>query len=195
MNIRSLCLSTSLAALLVASTMPAEAHQARQSGHKGGDPQAMQMREFRNLQQGRGMGMARAAETNGYPGPKHVLEHAEALALTDDQIERSREIMTRVKSRAPELGKQVVDAEKQLEAMFVEGNVDAASMDSLLMQIAELRAQLRSIHLTAHLDQAAILTEAQITKYTELRSAGRAEDERRPMRRMGEMKRGDPNDG
>ena len=192
MNIRSLCLSASLAALLVASTLPAEAQQA---GHKGGDPQAMQAREFRNLQQGRGMGMGRVAELNGYPGPKHVLEHAEALELSEGQIERSREIMSRVKSRAPELGKQVVDAEKQLEAMFAEDNVDAASMDSLLMQIAELRAQLRSLHLTAHLDQAAVLTEAQITKYTELRSASRADDERRPMRRMREMKRKSSSDG
>ena len=149
----------------------------------------MQMREFRNLQQGRGMGMARAAETNGYPGPKHVLEHSEALELTDDQLERSREIMTRVKTRAPELGNQVVDAEKRLEAMFTEGSVDAAKMDSVLTEIAELRAQLRSLHLTAHLDQAAVLNETQLDKYKELRSAAQSDGERRPMRRMREMER------
>ena len=147
----------------------------------------MRAREFRNLQQGRGMGMGRVADVNGYPGPMHVLEHAEALELTDGQIERTRELMTRVKTRAPELGKQVVDAEKRLEAMFAGGSVNAAKMDSLLMEIAELRAHLRSLHLTAHLDQAAVLTEAQLEKYKKLRSTGN--ETRRPMRRMGEMKR------
>lgn len=155
----------------------------------------MRAREFRNLQQGRGMGMARVAEVNGYPGPMHVLEHAEALELTDGQIDRSRELMARVRTRAPELGNQIVEAEQRLEAMFAEGSVNAAEMDSLLLQIAELRAHLRSLHMTAHLDQAAVLTEAQIEKYKALRSARQAEGERRPMRRMRELKREGRRDG
>ena len=170
----------------------AVAQNAPEAGHQGNrhqSMQAMQTREFNNLQQGRGMGMARVAETNGYPGPMHVLEHAEALELTDGQIERTRELKTRVRTRAPELGNQIVDAEKRLEAMFAEGGVNAAKMDSLLIEIAELRAHLRSLHLTAHLDQAAVLTETQIEQYKTLRSAGRSDDERRPMRRMLEMKR------
>lgn len=151
----------------------------------------MQAREFRRLQQGRGMGMGRVAEVNGYPGPMHVLEHAEALELTEGQVDRSREIMARVKTRAPELGSQIVDAERRLEMMFAEGSVNAAKMDSLLLEIAELRAHLRSLHLTAHLDQAAVLTEAQLLEYEELR----ADERPRPMRRMHEMKRTDPSDG
>ena len=154
-----------------------------------------QAREFRNLRQGRGMGMGRVAETNGYPGPMHVLEHAEALELTEGQMERSREIMARVKTRAPELGSEIVDAERRLEAMFAEGSVNAAKMDSLLVEIAELRAHLRSLHLTAHLDQAAVLTEDQLLEYKELRGAEPASEQRRPMRRMREMKRADPSDG
>lgn len=188
-------LSACLAAFLVASALPAAAQQAGQPGHQGRGHGGMQAREFRNLQQGRGMGMGRVAVVNGYPGPMHVLQHAAALELTEGQIERSRELMTRVKSRAPELGNQIVDAEKRLEAMFVEGSIDAAKMDAVLLEIAELRAHLRSLHLTAHLDQAAVLTEAQLLRYKELRSAARAEGERRPMRRMNEMPRAAPNDG
>ncbi len=33
---------------------------------------------------GKGMGFAKAAELNGYPGPKHVLELAEQLALLSE---------------------------------------------------------------------------------------------------------------
>lgn len=197
MNMTTIRSSACLAALLVATAMPAAAHHAGQpggqAGHHGGSHGAMQAGEFRNLQQGRGMGMGRVAAVNGYPGPMHVLEHPEALELTDGQIERTRELVTRVKTRAPELGKQVVDAEKRLEAMIAEGSVNAARMDSLLLEIAELRAHLRSLHLTAHLDQAAVLTEAQLEKYNELRNAdGEA---RRPMRRMREMKREERGDG
>jgi len=32
---------------------------------------------------GEGMGMAKAAELNGYPGPKHVLDLAQQLRLAD----------------------------------------------------------------------------------------------------------------
>lgn len=182
-------LSACLLTLLFVSATPAAAQQAGHSGHQARGHAETQAREFSNLQQGRGMDMARAAENNRYPGPMHVLEHAEALELSDDQIERSRELMSRVKTRAPELGRQIVDGEKRLEAMFAEGSVEPSSMDSLLMEIAELRAQLRSIHLTAHLDQAAILTEAQITKYMELRAAASTEQARRPMRRLHDMQR------
>ncbi|HMB37963.1 MAG TPA: hypothetical protein VKO85_02715 [Wenzhouxiangellaceae bacterium] len=175
----------------VASTVAphALAQETADSGQHGNRHQSMQAREFSNLRQGRGMGMGRVAGVNGYPGPRHVLEHAEALELTEGQIERSGELMARVKTRAPELGNQIVDAEKRLEAMFAEGSINAAKMDSLLLEIAELRAHLRSLHLTAHLDQAAVLTEAQLEKFKTLQSAAETDGERRPMRRMREMKR------
>src|ERR1700745_1824509 len=43
--------------------------------------------EVSDLREGRGMGRARAAELNGYPGPRHVLDAARAgqLALTPEQ--------------------------------------------------------------------------------------------------------------
>ena len=71
MNTKTIWASACLAALLVASAMSAAAQHAGQpggqgqAGHQGRGHEAMQAREFRNLQQGRGMGMARAAETNG----------------------------------------------------------------------------------------------------------------------------------
>lgn len=37
------------------------------------------------LRAGEGMGLALAAELNGYPGPRHVLDLANQLGLTDEQ--------------------------------------------------------------------------------------------------------------
>ena len=41
--------------------------------------------EIASYREARGMGLARPADINGYPGPLHVLEQAEALGLSDDQ--------------------------------------------------------------------------------------------------------------
>ena len=51
---------------------------------------ALSEQQVSDLRAGRGMGLALPAELNGYPGPSHVLENAEALALTADQRERTK---------------------------------------------------------------------------------------------------------
>lgn len=58
----------------------------------------------------------------------------------------------------------------------------ASAMDALLSEIAELRARFRSLHLTAHLDQAKVLSEAQIEQYMELRKSGRNQGKGERMR-------------
>ena len=46
---------------------------------------ALSDQQIADLQAGRGMGLALAAELNGYPGPSHVLELADKLGLSADQ--------------------------------------------------------------------------------------------------------------
>jgi hypothetical protein len=43
-----------------------------------------------DLSAGRGMGLAMAAELNGYAGPSHVLELADKLELSSDQRGRTK---------------------------------------------------------------------------------------------------------
>jgi hypothetical protein len=45
--------------------------------------------EASDLLAGKGMGFAKAAELNGYPGPAHVLELAAQLQLTPEQKTRT----------------------------------------------------------------------------------------------------------
>ena len=49
---------------------------------------ALSDEQLADLKAGRGMGLALAGELNGYPGPKHVLELAKELNLTDAQRAR-----------------------------------------------------------------------------------------------------------
>jgi hypothetical protein len=46
---------------------------------------ALSAQQIADLKAGRGMGLALAAELNGFPGPLHVLELAAGLELTDEQ--------------------------------------------------------------------------------------------------------------
>ena len=182
MKIAKLIPTSALAVLLIAGLAPGTTSAAAQEqaggGHHGSRHSDRQQRESQALRQGRGMGMARAAETNGYPGPMHVLALAEELELSDEQVARSNEIRNRVRDRAPAMGQQIIEAEQRLEAMFAEDRVAPAEMEALLMEIAGLRARLRGLHLNAHLEQAEVLSEEQIEQYMELRHSGEEQGER-----------------
>ena len=53
---------------------------------------ALSLSELGGLQDGAGMGLARAAELNHYPGPKHVLQLAAELNLSEKQSAEVEEL-------------------------------------------------------------------------------------------------------
>jgi hypothetical protein len=53
-----------------------------------------------DLRAGRGMGLALAAELNGYPGPAHVMELAGSLELTEGQRTRVEALLAAMKAEA-----------------------------------------------------------------------------------------------
>ena len=151
------------------------------SGHSGGhapSPYAGQeqrpiktlsSQDVDDLLNGRGWGLAKAAELNGVPGPLHVLElHAE-LELSDDQIEQIEALRRDMTSEAVPLGKQYVELEKQLNERFARRTVDARQLEELLAAIASIHGRLRFVHLAAHLETAEILTGEQVASYNRLR--------------------------
>lgn len=118
---------------------------------------------------GRGMGYAKAAELNAFPGPRHVLDLAGELDLTPEQARRTRALFSAMKTRAAALGAQLVDKEKELDRRFATGAIDSASLAELVSDIGALEAKIRQVHLQAHLKQKALLEERQIRAYAELR--------------------------
>jgi len=130
---------------------------------------ALSQAELDGLLAGAGMGMARAAELNHYPGPKHVLELADELELSDTQrasVETIREAMA---SEAKRLGQEIVDAERHLEKRFAHAHIDADTLRSLTAEIASLYGELRFVHLRAHLETRSALSEEQVANYDRLR--------------------------
>jgi Spy/CpxP family protein refolding chaperone len=124
--------------------------------------------ELAAYQQGTGHGMAKAAEQNDHPGPRHVLAKANELQLTDEQKKKIQTIMDKMHADAVAVGNQIIDSEKQLNALFKQGTINQQQLDSLVFEIATLQGKLRTIHLSAHLKTREILSEAQVTKYNQL---------------------------
>jgi Spy/CpxP family protein refolding chaperone len=146
-------------------------------------PASLNPREARMLREGRGMGMGRVAVRNGYPGPMHVLRNADALGLTEEQVGLSQSLRTRVHERAIELGQLILAAEAELDDLFETRPVDRVEMNAKLQEIAGLRAELRAVHLEAHLAQAEVLTPEQLEKMAQLEPMAGMEMPERGQRR------------
>lgn len=138
---------------------------------------ALSAEEVEGLLEGEGMGFALAAELNGYPGPRHVLELEESLQLTPDQIERTRAVMQAMSAEARRLGAEVVSAERALDRAFREGSIDRARLREATERIGALRGELRGVHLAAHIDVTEILTPHQRHRYEQLRGDGAAREQ------------------
>lgn len=118
---------------------------------------------------GAGLGYAMAAELNGHPGPKHVLELAAELALTADQRVAVQASFDRMHAAAVALGADLVAAEAELDRRFAHRHLDRAKLAELTARIGELEGRLRYAHLAAHLETDALLTGEQRARYAELR--------------------------
>jgi len=72
-------------------------------------------------------------------------------------------------AEARRLGALYVESERQLEQAFSDGSVEAEALEQLLSEAESLRADLRRIHLQAHLETAPLLTRHQKMTYSKLR--------------------------
>jgi Spy/CpxP family protein refolding chaperone len=121
------------------------------------------------LLKGQGMGLAEIAEVNNYPGPKHTLDLRNELGLTRDQLKKTEALEKVVSSSAVAKGEEIVTAEQELAKMFEAGTISEKVLRAKLEEISKLRADLRFIHLQAHLRMKQILTPDQIKRYADLR--------------------------
>lgn len=143
--------------------------QSPYAGDAHHDIKALSPHDIADLRAGRGMGLAKPAELNGYPGPMHVLELARELDLSVEQHARSEEVMTRMRKQAAALGEQIIASERDLDRAFAAGAIDPAQLEERVAKIAALTGALRATHLHAHLDQRAVLTADQARDYARLR--------------------------
>ena len=139
------------------------------AGQQARSIKALSATQEQDLLQGYGMELAKAAELNGYPGPMHTLELAQALELSVVQKQASQELLDLHKADVRRIGAELVEAERALDQSFATRQITAAGLTSHTDRIAQLQATLRANHLQTHLQQTALLTPHQINRYAELR--------------------------
>lgn len=139
------------------------------AGEQQRELKALTPSEVRDYLEGRGMGFAKPAELNGYPGPMHVLELAGPLGLSAGQREATRALMARHKEEVRVLGRELIQAEQALEALFRDRTATAESVARATARAAQLQGRIRASHLETHLEQARLLQEDQVKRYAELR--------------------------
>jgi Spy/CpxP family protein refolding chaperone len=160
----------------LASAEPASPY----AGQEKREIKSLSPQEIGDYLTGRGMGLAKAAELNGYPGPMHVLELAGPLSLSAEQKVRTQELFAHMQKNAVDLGQRLIDEERKLDALFASRRVTPDTLSASLERIGTLQAQIRRAHLQAHLTQTQILSPAQTAKYVELRGYGGGAHDGRP---------------
>lgn len=139
------------------------------AGYQERDIKSLSAQQMEDLQAGRGMSLALAAELNGYPGPAHVLELSAQLGLTQDQQEITTALMEQMKADAKRLGKDAIESERQLDRLFRNREASEASLALAVERTGLTQATLRASHLKYHLRMVKLLTPQQIARYQELR--------------------------
>ena len=163
----------SAALILAAGTSFAQSPQPY-AGMQTRPLKALSGEELADLREGRGMGLALAGELNGYPGPKHVLELAKELNLTEAQRMRTQRLFDAMKAEAVPLGQQLIAAETDLDRQFSGRTITPASLTAATAAIGATQGTLRATHLKYHLAMMDVLTPEQIRRYGELRGYGTA---------------------
>jgi Spy/CpxP family protein refolding chaperone len=160
--------------LLVTATVAVAAQETHSpyAGQEARGIKALSAEEVQQYLTGAGMGFAKAAELNQYPGPKHVLELAEKLSLSEEQLEQTKAVRATMAEEAVRLGKLLVAKEADLDRLFAEAVIDETRLEALVGEIAVLRGQIRAAHLRAHLEMRRLLSLHQVHQYNQLRGYG-----------------------
>jgi len=159
----------------IAFTLNASEKKGYHSSYAGQEKRAIKSLSadaIQQLQQGKGWGLAKAAELNGMPGPVHILEMKKEIDLTTEQETKINALFKEMKSQAIPLGKQLIALEKDLNDSFAEETITDESLKQILSKIANVRKELRYVHLATHLQTPKILNPEQISLYNKLRGYG-----------------------
>jgi Spy/CpxP family protein refolding chaperone len=119
--------------------------------------------------EGRGFGLAFAADQNGYPGPLHVLELKDQLKLTPVQEARMKALFEAMLVEARARAADLATAEARLRQVFAAGTADTAAVRAAVAAAESARADVRLVHLLTHLEAREVLSEPQRREYHRLR--------------------------
>ena len=144
-------------------------YKSKYVGQEKREIKSLSEADIEDLMNGRGWGLAKAAELNGVPGPLHLLEMKEEIGLSGEEIKKIEDLFHIMKKQAIPLGLGLIELERKLNSHFAKGTITEKLLLELLEEIVQVRKQLRYVHLSAHLKTPKILATEQIALYNKLR--------------------------
>ncbi len=165
-TVLSVCISAGCTVGLIAQK------RSDYAGQEKREIKSLSRDDIEQLENGRGWGLAKAAELNGYPGPVHILEMKEKIGLTPEQTEKIKALYDGMKASAVPLGKRLVELERKLDRSFAQKSVRPESLEETVKEIGTVRAKLRLVHLATHLETPKILNSKQVDLYNKLQGYG-----------------------
>ena len=144
-------------------------HKSKYAGEEKREIKSLSATDIEELQNGKGWGLAKAAELNGVPGPVHLLEMKKEIGLSAGQISAIEDIYREMKQKAIPLGLELIELERELNNHFAKRTITNELLRQILQKIAQVHSELRYVHLSTHLKTPEILESEQITLYNKLR--------------------------
>src|SRR5437763_8615829 len=131
-----------LAGLTAGTTATRAQHAHGGAGAQGHQVAQTCLAEFEQVVgEGRGFGLAFAADQNGYPGPMHVLELKERLTLSPEQEASARALMHAMFAESRPASARLLEAEAKLRRLFAGGGADETSVRAALGEVERLRGR------------------------------------------------------
>ncbi len=144
-------------------------HKSKYAGEEKREIKSLSATDIEELQNGKGWGLAKAAELNGVPGPVHLLEMKKEIGLSTGQISAIEDIYREMKQKAIPLGLELIELERELNNHFAKRTITNELLRQILQKIAQVHSELRYVHLSTHLKTPDILESEQIALYNKLR--------------------------
>jgi len=168
---RALSILTGTVALIgfAGPIVGADPDKSGYAGQESRSIKALSREDIAALRKGEGVGMAKAAELNGYPGHLHVLALARDLRLAETQVSQVTAIRNRVSAAALPLGAELIERERLLDRLFAQGQITPEQLTAETAAIGEVQERLRAVHLAGRLETCAILSPEQMAQYNQLR--------------------------
>ena len=144
-------------------------HKSKYVGQEKREIKSLSESDIDELKNGRGWGLAKAAELNGMPGPAHLLEMKDEIDLSAKQVRAVEDLFKKMKQEAISLGLELIELERELNNHFARRTITDELLSLLLERVAQVKKKLRYVHLSTHLKTPNILTPVQIALYNKLR--------------------------
>ncbi len=125
--------------------------------------------EYDAYQNGDPMRFTQPAELNNYPSPTKALALEKHLKLTAAQKNQLTTAAEALRFKAKEMGRSIIQNEKKLYDLFMNGKIDEGSLIYFSNQYGLYQGELRNAHLQAHLKTKRILTPDQLKKISQQR--------------------------